>query len=241
MKRSFVPLLALLAALGVGACERGATGGTPAAPRAPATTASEMPDSPDPVAPPAATDEPQQPPAQPAAATPARPYRVTYGWAVPSRPARVPHRVVLRDPPAPPLPFLVRVQVGDHPGENPAYTRITFAFDSAWPTYEIAYQRDLTQDGSGNPVPLPGNSVLRITFTDAQGHDEQGHQTQRPGTNLGYPTLKGYGFGGDFEGHVTYGLGIQVKPNSDQALPIRVGELVRADGTYVVAVDVRRS
>ncbi|MEV0717656.1 hypothetical protein [Asanoa sp. NPDC050611] len=233
MKRSFLPLLALLAALGVGACERVATSGSSATPRAPATT---TPASPDP-APPAGSEQP--PPAQPAAATPARPYRVTYGWAVPSRPARVPHRVVLRDPPAPPLPFLVRVQVGDHPAEN--YTRITFAFDSAWPPYEIAYQRDLTQDGSGDPVRLPGNSVLRITFTSAQGHDEQGRQTERPGTNLGYPTLRGYGFAGDFEGHVTYGLGIQAKPNSDQALPIRVGELVRADGTYVVAVDVRRS
>jgi hypothetical protein len=168
---------------------------------------------------------------------------VTYGWAVPSRPARVAHRidVPIQPPPGTPLPFLARVEVGDHPGDDPAYTRITFAFEGAWPSYEVAYQRSLTADGSGAPVPLPGNSVLRITFTNAQAHDDQGRGTDRPSPKLGYPTLRGYGFAGDFEGHVTYGLGIQALPDTDQVLPIRVGELVRADGTYVVAVDVRRS
>jgi len=227
MRRLFLASVAVLAALGAGACEPAGAGTTLPTPRPGGSSG-----------PVTAT---RTPATTPPAATPARPYRVTYGWAVPSQPARVPHHVVMRDPPAPPFPFLVRVQVGDHPGDDPAYTRITFAFDGPWPTYEIAYQRELTQDGSGNPVPLPGNSVLRITFTDAQAHDDQGRQTERPGTNLGYPTLKGYGLGGDFEGQVTYGLGIQARPNSDQALPVRVGELVRADGTYVVAVDVRRA
>ena len=228
MRRSFVPLLALLAALGAGGCEPGATAsGIGTAPSA-APAAS----SPATHGAPAATNS-----------GPARPYRVTYGWAVPSRPARVAHRfdVPVQPPPAAPLPFLARVEVGDHPGDQPAYTRMTFAFEGAWPSYEIAYERSLTQDGSGDPVSLPGNSVLRITFTDAQAHDDQGRTTRRPGTKLGFPTLKGYAVAGDFEGHVTYGLGIQAVPNSDQALPIRVGELVRADGTYVVAVDVRRA
>ena len=227
MRRSFVPLLALLAVFGTGACERVATAGGDGLGTAPPATA----------APTTATATTEAVAAKPAA-TPAQPYRVTYGWAVPSRPARVPHHVdvPLAPPPAPALPFLARVEVGDHPG----YTRITFAFEGAWPSYEIAYQRSLTKDGSGDPVPLPGNSVLRITFTDAQAHDDAGRTTQRPDPNLGFPTLKGYGFAGDFEGQVTYGLGIQAAPNSDQALPIRAGELVRADGTFVVAVDVQR-
>jgi hypothetical protein len=40
---------------------------------------------------------------------------------------------------------------------------------------------------------------------------------------------------------VTYGLGLQVAPNSDQAPRVRTGELVRgtgADREYVVYVDV---
>ena len=49
---------------------------------------------------------------------------------------------------------------------------------------------------------------------------------------MGYPTLKGYAFGGDFEGYVTFGLGLQTAAGSDQTLPIRVGELVRPDGSY---------
>ncbi|MDG4826690.1 hypothetical protein O7635_32985 [Asanoa sp. WMMD1127] len=227
MSRSFVPVLALLAALGVAACEPAA------APPASSPVANQT------SAAPAATRTGAAP-TKPAGTSAGR-FRVTYGWAVPSNPAKIKHVVQLREPPDPALAFLVRVEVGDHPGADPPYTRMTFAFDHAWPTYEIAYQRDLTKDGSGDPVPLPGNSVLRITFTDAQAHDGNGKQTQRPGTSLGYPTLKGYGFAGDFEGQVTYGLGIQAKPDSDQALPIRVGELIRADGTYVVAVDVRRA
>ncbi|MEV4617416.1 hypothetical protein AB0J74_01710 [Asanoa sp. NPDC049573] len=224
MRRFFVPLLALIA-LGVAACEPGATaGGIGTAAPTPATASG------------AATTT-----AAPAA-TKRGAYRVSYGWAVPSRPARVAHRVdvPVQPPPAAPLPFLATVEVGDHPGDEPPYTRMTFAFEGAWPSYEIAYERSLTQDGTGDPVPLPGNSVLRITFTGAQAHDDQGRTTARPETKLGFPTLKGYAVAGDFEGQVVYGLGIQAAPNSDQARPIRVGELIRADGTYVVAVDVRR-
>jgi hypothetical protein len=227
MRRSFVPLLALLAALAAGGCEPGATAsGIGTAPPAAAAPAASSP---------ATHGAP--------VATRSSTYRVTYGWAVPSRPARVAHRfdVPVQPPPAAPLPFLARVEVGDHPGDEPAYTRVTFAFEGAWPPYELAYERSLTHDGSGDPVSLPGNSVLRITFTQAQAHDDQGRETTRPGTKLGFPTLKGYAVAGDFEGHVTYGLGIQAAPGSDQALPIRVGELIRADGTYVVAVDVRRA
>jgi len=219
MTRRLLPLLLVLA---VAACEPAPpTGAAPAAP--PATS----PPAASPLAPETTTAAP--------AATPASAYRVTYPWGVPSRPARTVHPLV-----APPLPFLARVQVGDHPTADPPYTRITFAFEGGWPTYEIAYQRDVPAEGTGDPIPLPGNSFLRISFIEATGHDDTGRTTARPASWLGFPTLRGYGFGGDFEGHVTYGLGIQAAPASDQAWPIRVGELVRADGTHVVAVDVRR-
>ena len=48
---------------------------------------------------------------------------------------------------------------------------------------------------------------------------------------------------GDFEGNVSYGLGIQTAPNSDQVLRIRSGELKRHDNAggffYVVHFDVQ--
>lgn len=169
--------------------------------------------------------------------------RVTYGWAVPSREVRISHQVRLpvAPPPAPPLPLLVEVRVGDHPAEN--YTRITFAFRGGPPSYTLAYVPRVLADGTGDPVPLPGNAFLLIRFDPAQAHDERGRSllTGSPEPRLGYPTLRGYALAGDFEGHLSHGLGIQVAAGSDQAPPIRALELTRPDGTRVVAVDVRRS
>ena len=179
----------------------------------------------------------------PAAVTPTSPggetrpagseYRVVSDWS--TRPVTVSHPLT-----APPLRFLTEVRFGDHPVEDPAYSRVTFAFEKGLPSYEVRYVKSLEQEGSGDPVPLPGNAVLRIVFRDATGHDEAGRETDRPDGKVGYPTLRGYGFGGDFEGHMTFGLGVQVAAGSDQTLPVRVGEAVRPDGLHVVVVDVRR-
>lgn len=182
-------------------------------------------------------------PSAPAGSAPASPYRVTYGWAVPARPVQVRYQVAVPVAPAPavPLPLLVAVRAGDHPDEN--YSRITFAFRGGIPSYEVGYVRSVLAEGTGNPLPLPGNAFVRIRFTPAQAHDEQGRPTVAvaPQTPLTFPTLRGYGFGGDFEGYLTFGLGLQVAANSDQVLPVRIGELVRPDGSHVVAIDVRRS
>lgn len=165
--------------------------------------------------------------------------RVTYGWGVPSVPVLIRHTVPAMSPPAPSLPYLTKVEVGDHPAER--YSRITFAFRGATPSYEIAYVPRVEAEGTGDPVALPGNAFLKIRFEQAQAHDGEGHSTivTAAPKQIGYPSLLGYGFGGDFEGYLTYGLGLRVAPGSDQALPIRVLELTRSDGSRVVAVDVR--
>lgn len=167
--------------------------------------------------------------------------RVTYGWGVPSAPVFVRHtvRVPVAPAPAPPLPYLTRVDVGDHPDER--YSRITFAFRGAVPSYEIAYVPQVQAEGTGDPVDLPGNAFLRIRFEQAQAHDGDGRPTitAAPAPRIGYPTLLGYAFGGDFEGCVTYGLGLQAASDGDQALPVRALELTRPDGSKVVAIDVR--
>jgi hypothetical protein len=188
---------------------------------------------------------PPQDPSAPAATAPARPaspYRVTYGWGVPAGPVDVRHQVAVpvAPPPAAPLPVLVEVRAGDHPDEG--FSRIPFAFRGGTPSYEVGYVRSVAAEGRGNPLPLPGNAFVRIRFTPAQAHDEQGRPTVpvAPVTALDFPSLRGYGFGGDFEGYLTFGLGLRVAANSDQVLPVRIGELVRADGSHVVAVDVRR-
>ena len=189
---------------------------------------------------------PSAAPPQPSASDSAS-YAVTYGWAVPGNRVTIPHAVhaPIAPPPALPLPALVAVAVGDHPTANPAYQRISFTFRGAFPEYNIQYVRSLTAEGSGAVIPLAGNGVLRIGFVSAQAHDNDGASTVKtsPKNPIGFHNLKSYAFAGDFEGHVTYGLGLQVLPDSDQVLQIRSGELTRSDGAgsllYVVAIDIR--
>jgi hypothetical protein len=220
MTHRSAPLLVLVLLLG--GCTVTRTDGTPPAAATPPATATSAAGTP---------TEPSGPPDEtpPAAGS----YRVVSDWS--TRPVTVSHPLV-----APPLRFLTEVRFGDHPGDDPAYSRVTFAFEEGLPSYEVRYVASLEQEGSGDPVPVPGNAVLRIVFRDATGYDDAGRETDRPGGTVGYPTLRGYGFGGDFEGHMTFGLGIQVAAGSDQTLPVRVGESVRPDGLHVLAVDVRR-
>ncbi len=172
---------------------------------------------------------------------------MSYGWAVPSNQVTIPHSVSvpIAPPPALPLPHLVAIYVGNHPEASPQYQRISFYFRGAFPEYNLQYVSSVTADGSGATVPLQGNGFLRIGFIQAQAHDNSGASTVKasPKNPIGFANLKSYGFAGDFEGHVTYGLGIQSAPNSDQVLPIRAGELKKPDGAggffYVVHFDVQ--
>jgi hypothetical protein len=179
--------------------------------------------------------------------SPVQSYRVTYDWGVPSTQASVSNPLSVPLPGPIPLPYLVAIYVGDHPDSEPAYERMSFYFRNGFPSYNLQYVASVLSEGAGEPVAVPGNAVLRVGFIDAQAHDADGASTitAEPLASIGFDTLKGYGFAGDFEGHLTYALGIQVAPGSDQALPIRAGELARDDGSggtfYVVHVDVRKA
>lgn len=231
-----VPLLAGLVVLLAAACTTTDHDGATTAPStasAPGATAAAT----TPAATPAAS------PGTPAASTAAPPaasdWRVTYGWAVPTAPARVTHVVRVPVTPAPgePLPILARIEVGDHPAEG--YSRITFAFRGPIPSYQVGYVSRVESDGSGAPVSLPGDAFLTVRFDPAQAHDSAGRSTvTAPPRAIGYPTLRGWAPAGDFEGYVTVGLGVRT---SGARLPVRLGESTRPDGTHVVSLDVRRS
>jgi hypothetical protein len=174
-------------------------------------------------------------------------YHVSYGFAVPSPAVTINHPITppIAAPPAPPLPYLVGVYVGNHPEGSPPYQRISFYFRGTFPSYRFGYVPNIVNDGSGTPVNLQGNAFLSIVFIDAQAHNNAGASTvaATPPNPIGFPNLKNYAPAGDFEGHVSYGLGIQVAPASDQVLKIRAGELKRPDGAggffYVVHFDVQ--
>jgi hypothetical protein len=172
-------------------------------------------------------------------------YQVRYGWAVPSTRTEVVNRVPvpLTPPPGIPLPYLMEIHTGDHAQESPGYGRISFYFRGAFPGYNFNYAAQVLTEAKGDPISLEGNAFLRIQFVDAQAHNNSGASTVRSAANqhIGFRNLRSYRPAGDFEGHLSFGLGIQVAPGSDQVLPIRVGELKKPDGNggffYVVAFD----
>jgi hypothetical protein len=172
--------------------------------------------------------------------------RVAYQWNWPNdaaRPGAVQHGQHV-----PPVPALVAIGVGDHPsdaGERP-FNRMTFTFDTGFPGYRFAFADKLYGDGTGEPIALAGRGVLVVRFTVARAHSTDGSRstvTSKPPTNLGLRRMVSYAQAGDFEGVLTYGIGITwPNPHSNPQIPVRVYEVERitAQGQhrFVVAIDV---
>lgn len=117
---------------------------------------------------------------------------------------------------APVIPLLVAVRSAHHPG----FDRITFEFRGPLPDHRIGYVSQQVQDASGEPVHLAGGAALNVVFPGASAHDENGHATVSPRRfEPGLPSLKEVALIGDFEGVVTYGLGV------DHRVPFKVLEL----------------
>lgn len=170
--------------------------------------------------------------------------RVAYPWHWPNldNPVSVTHTY-----PAPPVAELVAIGVGNHPtnpGERP-YNRMSFTFTTGYPSYRVEFVDKLVADGSGRTIPLAGSGVLRIVFNPATAHTEDGRSSilPQPPTNLGLDRMVAYARAGDFEGYLTYGIGISwPNPRPNPQIAIRVYEVTyrtgQGDYRYVVAVDV---
>jgi hypothetical protein len=232
---SIVAAVALVA--GCGQSEPTEADDGAAAPTAAATTQASAP-----AESPAAEPSPAEPVVEPPAVEPAAEasdHRVTYDWAAPSE------LVTIEHPAAAPTPYLVAIYAGDHSAEEPPYQRLAFYFREGLPEYNLQYVPSVPSEGMGEPISLAGNAFLRVGFVNAQAHDDAGESTVSiaPDDSIGFQNLKSYGSAGDFEGHVTYGLGLQVAPNSDQVLLVRAGELTKSDGAggtfYVIYVDIQ--
>ena len=145
----------------------------------------------------------------------------------PARPA-APFRTdpLERDRQARPAPELVSVQAVERKG----YDRVLFTFQGAMPGYQVRYAPQVT-DQAGRPVALRGKAFLAVTFEPARAHDPGGEPTVSTATlTPGSPVLRQVRFAGDFEGRVSFGLGLRGRGG------FRVAEL--RDPTRV-AVDVR--
>ena len=110
-----------------------------------------------------------------------------------------------------PTSTLVAVRTAHHPETTPKYDRVVFEFRGSVPLIEVSYVKHMFEDGSGRPVTIAGTALVSVRFQPAQAHDDQGRSTapRRVGCNM--PLVKELVCAGDFEGIVTYGLGISRK------------------------------
>jgi hypothetical protein len=168
-----------------------------------------------------ATPDATPAPAPPAGSSPASsPGGTVAGWT--TDPV-----TVNRSLPVPPVPRLLAIRPGTHPG----YDRVTFDFTGPLPGYRIGYVDKVTQDGSGAVVSMPGRRYLQIRFQPAQAHADDGGPAVTPTRRtLAYPMLRGYVVNGDFEGVVNVAFGLA------GTAAFRVGEIPGTPGRLYVDV-----
>src|SRR5579863_4595814 len=195
-----------------------------------------------------ATGQPGSVTASPSSSSQVLLFRLAYPWHWPNDAAMPGH--VTHASSVSPVPELVQIKVGSHPaasGER-AYNRISFTFTDAFPSYQIAFASKLVADGSGQVIPLGGQGVLKIVFTGAQAHTADGTASSvisPPSPSIGLPRMTDYAQAGDFEGVLSYGIGITWPAgHANPQIPVRAYEEETVAGgqhRYTVAIDVDAS
>jgi hypothetical protein len=126
---------------------------------------------------------------------------------------------------------------GVRAGRDACFDRLVLDLSGPATGYRVEYVPQVTQDGSGAPIPLRGGAFLQIVLS-AAAHDQAGRPTYRPANRAeivdvrGFPTFRQAAFGGTFEGLTTLGLGVRAR------LPFRVLVLPLPAGRSRVVVDV---
>lgn len=103
---------------------------------------------------------------------------------------------------------LVAVRAAHHPETTPKYDRVVFEFNQSIPQLRIEYTNQLIGDGSGLPVQISGRYILLVQFTPARAHGDNGQATAVARIKPMLPIVKEIVCSGDFEGVVTYGIGL---------------------------------
>lgn len=111
----------------------------------------------------------------------------------------------------PQLATLVAIRAAHHAEATPKYDRVVFEFSGTIPLMRVEYVEELIADGSGLPVPVVGNATLLVQFTSARAHDDAQHVTAPTHMHPKLPLIKEVVGAGDFEGVVTYGVGLDRK------------------------------
>ena len=150
------------------------------------------------------------------------------------------------------VPALIRISAGQHPNDPGEYgfERISFTFTNGFPSYRFLFDGTLVADPSGRAVAIlsPAGGPLTIVFSNAQAHTStlpvRSSIVAQPARPLAFHRLVDYAQAGDFEGVLTYGLGMSIDtPHANPQYLIRVVEVETVSSTgahrYVVAFDVQ--
>ncbi|CAM3895255.1 hypothetical protein KIPE111705_30255 [Kibdelosporangium persicum] len=112
---------------------------------------------------------------------------------------------------------LVNVRSGSHE----CYDRLVLDFRAPVDGFHVTYVDQMTEDPTGDPIPLRGGAFLSVT-AHGPAYDENGQPTytypNRDELNdlTGFPTFRQLAWAGSFEGSTTVGLGVRAR------LPFRV-------------------
>lgn len=105
------------------------------------------------------------------------------------------------------LPQLIGVSVGAHDG----FDRVVFRFSSHVPGYDVGYVDRLRADGSDAPISISGAAIIHVAF-----HSVASAQVGAPAAPQGrqkpnFDELREVVGAGDFEGVVSFGLGVSIR------------------------------
>ena len=96
-------------------------------------------------------------------------------------------------------------------GCHSTFDRFVIRGRFATPGYDVRYVSQIVADGSGNPVSLLGTKRIRIIVRNARGHTSSGTNLLPSVLTPRCSNLRQVKKAGDFEGVVTYGLGLRRK------------------------------
>ena len=139
--------------------------------------------------------------------------------AAPSATSPAPSAVAPRPTVAPSGPAQVCSQAGTYltavrTGEHSGFDRVVFQFSGKLPGYTVARVKAVDSDPKGAPVPLAGQSYLRVVFHGTSAICPQPvHQTYTGPAVLTpyFPALLTVSAAGDFEGVLSFGIGLAAR------------------------------
>lgn len=122
-------------------------------------------------------------------------------------------------------------------GQHECYDRLVIDLKGKAPGYAVEYVPQVTQDGSGDVVPLRGGAKLQISVRAPAYDINTGHETLPSGhpelVNVsGFRTFRQVAGAGSFEGYTAIGLGVRGR------LPFRVFTLAGPGSGSRLVIDV---